>query len=362
MIEFVRFLGQRFSQRLPWRVRNFAAKSDLALRYHLHRVRKGQANQAARPDVHVQFVCGFHGASGGPVAIATTANVLSQEFRVSFVTGPASHFNRLLSANVTVLGEATDDVDLYICDANLPHPVLDEFRTRGVPVIVTVHGFKDASHGKSQAQITGSLDRADLVHFVSNVQQDSFQRAPGTFRVIPNLSEPVLKRQFGRNIGAVGRMDDPLKGAAKTVAIGDASHAHAIHLWSSEGGEFASAKVVTHPHEFDKGRIYDSIDVLVFMSELETFGLVVIEAMSAGIPCVLSPLPAFAQFEDIPGVVIVKDGDVASAANEVNRLLDKLDTVRPHLIEAWQRRYSPDVIRSEWVECVDATIRAARSH
>ena len=60
------------------------------------------------------------------------------------------------------------------------------------------------------------------------------------------------------------------------------SNADCIHLWSLEEDRWNNPRVKVHSWESDKDKIYDSFDVLVFMSLEETFGMVVIEAADPG--------------------------------------------------------------------------------
>jgi glycosyltransferase involved in cell wall biosynthesis len=53
--------------------------------------------------------------------------------------------------------------------------------------------------------------------------------------------------------------------------------------------------------------IYNTFDVLINLSKQETFGMVVIEAMSAGLPCLLSSIPAFEQFRGCRGVRFIDE-------------------------------------------------------
>jgi glycosyltransferase involved in cell wall biosynthesis len=62
----------------------------------------------------------------------------------------------------------------------------------------------------------------------------------------------------------------------------------------------------------------------VFPSQAETFGLAAVEAANAGIPCVVTDLPALREvlsFEGKPAALFVGASDTATLADAVSRIL-----------------------------------------
>lgn len=67
---------------------------------------------------------------------------------------------------------------------------------------------------------------------------------------------------------------------------------------------------------------YHAADVLVFPSVKEGFGLVVLEAMAAGLPVIASDIPVFREFlDDGVGAVLTPVGDAAGLAGGIRRVI-----------------------------------------
>ncbi|MEJ2756361.1 MAG: glycosyltransferase family 4 protein, partial [Gammaproteobacteria bacterium] len=255
--------------------------------------------------VVITFKCGFHGQTGGVFAIASIANMLAKRYRVEFVSYSSSYYNRVLSHQVRLVKRANLDSNLFVCDVSCDHKFFEALKRRHKKVLVSCHGFLNASHDLLPEYVERSLSYADVVHVVSAVQQDSFQLPKNKVVVIPNATTKIHKMSSTRNAGCVGNLNLKSKNVQRSVEIVLQSDVEKIHLYSMDNDYWHNPRVVLHRWESNKRRIYNSFDVLVFMSEIETFGLVVIEAMSAGIPCMLSDIPAFRQFKDAPGVVLI---------------------------------------------------------
>ena len=331
--------------RIPWKVKQLTSK----LRGLAHFCAKNSIFRGLdSKQKTIAFACGFHGKSGGSQAIANIANLLSTSCNVIFTSVPTSHVNTLLNRAVSICRRLPVDSDLYICDLSVSIETLLSIKRQEKPVIVSIHGFKDRLHRLSQDHIEKVLSLVDKVHFVSPVQQRSYLLPVEKYFVIPNFCKPVVKTKATNNIGSVGNLDSPRKGAATTVAIGLASNAKEIHLWSTSKDNWNSSRVKRHDWESDKRKIFDSFDVLVFMSELETFGLVVIEAMSAGIPCVLSSLDVFEQFSNCPGIAVHSPNDINACVASTNQFLLQKDDLSNPMRLHFEENYSAKSVVSLW--------------
>jgi phosphatidylinositol alpha-mannosyltransferase len=141
----------------------------------------------------------------------------------------------------------------------------------------------------------------------------------------------------GPTIGFLGRYDEPRKGlpvllaAMRTVVR---RHPGARLLVAGRGdpdalraavGEDlrASVALLGELSEADKGAFLRSVDVYCAPNLLgESFGIVLIEAMSAGAPIVASDLDAFARvLQDGAAGVLVRRGDSAALARALSDLL-----------------------------------------
>lgn len=103
------------------------------------------------------------------------------------------------------------------------------------------------------------------------------------------------------------------------------------------------------------------LDVFVFPSQAETFGLAAVEAASAGIPCVVNDLPVLREvlsFEGQPAAIFVDAADQAALSAAVFRILtDKplRDGLRQSA-DGLRSRYSLDSMIDEYVQILDAAL------
>lgn len=308
----------------------------------------GALRPSRRSGLTIAFRCGFHGNTGGAVGIGAIASLLARRHDVRFELSPTSNFNRFLDPGVRRVRVCPARADLHVCDVSCDHSVMEAVKRTGDPLLVCCQGLRDALHGLDEARVVSSLELADHVHFIGPVQAQSFGLPADRYTVIPSLSAPIAKTTRTRDIGVVGNLDEPRKNAAATVRVGLASSAERIHLWGTDRDLWNDPRVVVHPFETSREKIYASFDCLVFLSELETFGLVVIEAMSAGIPCVLSPIEAFEQFRDAPGVVFVDPRDTDAASAAIDELLARRDELAEPMRAHFRARFSPEAVAADW--------------
>ncbi|PCI59654.1 MAG: hypothetical protein COB35_10835 [Gammaproteobacteria bacterium] len=302
---------------------------------------------------NITFICGFHGKSGGAQAIASIASMLSNKYNICFLSYPSSHFNRLLCDQVSLITKLNFSHELFICDLSTDITILSTLKAHNKKIIISIHGLKDSSHRLSITHVEQALKLADKIHFVSEVQQDSYKLPENKYFIIPNMTIPVTKTKQTNNIGSVGNLNDIRKGAEDTIRLGLVSNAENIHLWSKESSKHNSKRIVCHSWENNKTKIYNSFDILVFMSLSETFGLVVIEAMSAGIPCVLSGLKVFEQFEHCPGVILIDPKNKTLGAKHINYLLENKNTLAEKMKQYYRKHYSPRIILTQWISIID---------
>jgi hypothetical protein len=299
-------------------------------------------------EIKIGFICGFHGKTGAPVAIANIANGLSRTFTVSFEVEPLSFYHTLLESTVKLETEIGNDKDIYFFDLRADLNVVKQKKALNKIVILTVHGLRPPANNLSDQHIDEMLFLADKVHFVGKVQQHSYQLPADKYFIIPNGVNTVNKTEKTNNIGIVGNLNKPKKNASLSVDVGLKSECEKIHLWSTNKSYSKDNRIVSHTWENDRNIIFNSFDVLVFFSQQETFGLVVAEALSAGIPCVLSDLEAFLPFSECPGVVIVKNNEIHVAHQHINRLLADKEKLRQPIITFYHKHFSLDKNNRLW--------------
>jgi glycosyltransferase involved in cell wall biosynthesis len=317
--------------------------------------------QVYKKSPEILFMCGFHGKSGGPIAIASIANGLSHFFNVSFLLSPSSYYNRLLSVGVKPVSVSPPNIELVICDLSINPKVLAPYKDKGTPILLTIHGLRHALHKLPDVHINSMLQLADKVHFVGQVQQDSYQLSNEHYFIIPNSAWAINKTIHARNIGSVGNLDEARKRTALTVTAGLQSQAEKIHLWSCSRKFSQDNRVIHHEWESDKQLIFNSLDVLVFLSEQETFGLVIAEALSAGIPCVLSAIPAFAPFASCPGVVLLEESQLAEAPAYIDTFLAQKEQLAPLIRRFYVDNFSPQHIDKLWLNTLNTFLSINKS-
>jgi glycosyltransferase involved in cell wall biosynthesis len=350
-------------RRIPWIIKSkFEALLNILI-YYSNKYYSYKYKGKSALNNTVTFKCGFHGKSGGLYAIATIANMLVKNHNVKFITYPASNINSLLDKNIELVDKIIDDSALYILDVSCDHETYQRIRQSGKPIIVSCHGMFDSAHGLDQAYVRQSLALADITHFVNLVQQESFRIEMGKYVIIPNATRQIDKTIFTNNVGVVGNLDYENKNAKESVDIFMKSKAEVIHLWSGGKNISKSKRVILHQWENNKRKIYNSFDVLVFMGKKETFSLTVIEAMSAGIPCLISAIPAHEQYRNCPGVILVDEKNRSYAHELLNELLEKKSELRKQLIDYWEMNYSEKAVAKQWdflIETVSS--RIGKSH
>ena len=130
-----------------------------------------------------------------------------------------------------------------------------------------------------------------------------------------------------------------------------------VHVWGRNAGERSTGRVTWHGFSGDKAAVFNSFDVLVHLSLHENGPLVVLEAMSAGVPCVLGDQPNYDRYRGVPGIYLVGLDDAEAARRAVDEALDWCEETRAPLIAHWEAHYSPQALKSVWLEYFDEVRR-----
>lgn len=345
MISKIRDIIQE--RRLPWVIVTNYEKAVNFVHFVLNKFSCHNKRHDLKPSISIS--CDFHGKSGGLYAVASIANMVSLNHQVRFVTYPTSNYNPLLENRIEMVTLLPVDADVYILDVSCNHETYLRIKNLGKPIIVSCHGLKDTSHGLNQDYVVKSLEYADMVHFVNLVQQGSFNCSDDKYIVIPNASKCVNKVTVTNDVGVVGNLNDERKNAVESVEIFSKSNADRIHLWCCDAAKYQHERgVVCHNWESDKSKIYNSFDVLVFMGKQETFSLTVIEAMSAGIPCLISAIPAHEQYRNCPGIILVDESNRSYAHELLDDLMARKHELKGPMISYWQEHYYEPAVAKQW--------------
>ncbi|WP_018077005.1 glycosyltransferase [Thiobacillus denitrificans] len=336
---------------LPWKVRHASRVAQNALAYFKNRMHG--AFTAKQGEKTIVFCCKFHGTTGATIAIARIANLFADKYAVCFIASPASDYNPMLGSKVRIaswgmLQKRT--FDLYVCDGHMDVAFFSRMAAEGRRSLLTIHGVLGKENKLEKVFL------ATKSHLVSEIQFMHHEVDPSRYFVIPNYCEKVAKTRHVGNVGVVGRVADPNKNVPEALSIAEASDARMVHVWGGSDSGSAGGRVRYHAWTRRKKKIYDSFDVLVSMSRQESMGLTVIEAMSCGIPCVLSDIPGFRIYKDCPGIALVPLGDKDAAVREVNRFLNADPELGRQMETYWKAHYSRDAVAQKWFKEVRALV------
>lgn len=193
----------------------------------------------------------------------------------------------------------------------------------------------------------------DIYHVQTEAEQDGFKQSIG-------LAGKKIVFQVGsvcdrkNQLGAVKMLKDYLRDNPNVVylyagGVIDPEYQEAIALYAKENG---ISNQVRYAGELSPGaelnRYYNAAALTVFPSKLESFGLVIIESLSAGVPVALAEKPLFnldsgchvysspAEFIQMIHRFLDTDGRDLNARAEVIRLYS-WDKVAQDHIQLWEQ-------------------------
>jgi glycosyltransferase involved in cell wall biosynthesis len=205
------------------------------------------------------------------------------------------------------------------------------------------------------------------IHFVSEAQRSQFiQHYPQlcieekSFH-IPNYTIQSKKCLFTGNVGVIGYLSRPDKNAIEAIELGQQSNAKSIQCWGSKeihglGSEHEFSKLSINGWTHSIQKMHDSFDVLISASKFETFGLIVAEALSAGIPCVISDIPPFRSlYADCEGVAILT-GNRGKDIEKINEFIQNAPRLKQPIIDSWNRKFNSENIKQMWLKKLEGIL------
>lgn len=348
--------------KLPWRVKNDLERGRNALSHHLAVLRQRGSGHSAPPDaLHVAFWIPEYAYTGGAAAIVQVANLLAPMAAVSFVTRPSGPLSRHLDWRVDRVTEVPPGAQFCVVESGIPLPELQRLKQAGMRIVVSNHGFPDAqgpsaNHGYDPQQVQRAWDLADHLHVLSQEQAHALlgpQRlAAQDVWLIPNAVPPVpLAQRCARPvIGVVADTTRREKNVARTLELALQSRADSVQVWGRTHAKRREPRVTWHGFESDRRRIFSSFSVLLSLSLNETQPLTVAEAMSAGIPCVLSDLPCYRPaLRALPGIWIVDPDQPLQVVEALHAAFALGEPERTDLQRYWQTHCAPQRVLGKWL-------------
>ena len=341
--------------RIPWIVKIIAYST------YQHVCRQlSQLSRKKEGRLDVSFYCKYHQTTGSTVAIASIANNLAKIHNVDAYITHLSGYSRLLSLSVAQQFSPTRlNGTLLFTDIEQDNDVIRKLVGNCKIVILSCHAFPRSLHAVPQPQLTMNLELATYIHYVSDFQRHEFIRQYPDINiesksfVIHNYTRKCTKHTSTRNAGIVGHLNRDVKNAFKAIRLAQESDCRLIQCWG--GNTIAGldnpgcySKLRVNGWSSNIKKIHESFDVLISASQSETFGLVVSEAMSAGIPCLLSDIPVFRElFSDCDGVLFLSGNDQQDIRS-INYLLDRASELKRPIIEYWQSHFSNETVSTAW--------------
>ena len=341
--------------KIPWKAQTTAYLILQAVHSLLSRLKKRR-----KSGLDISFYCNYQQTTGATVAISRIANQLSCEHRVDAYVKPFGGYSRHLDLSVRQYFRPESlNGRLVFVDIEQENEIVENLLRDRKQVLLTCHAFPMLLHSVPQPKLAKNLALSTYIHFVSSFQRSEFIRKYPEIRiesksfVIANFTRPSVKDTKTRNVGIVGHLNRKPKNALKGIQLAQQSNANLIQCWGSDTiyeleDLHAYSKVRLNGWTNSIPKMHRSFDVLLSTSRSETFGLVVVEALSAGIPCVLSDIPVFRElYSDCAGIVFLTGNDQQDIGS-INQLLDQAQSLKQGIIQFWQDNFSDQAIKSMW--------------
>lgn len=302
----------------------------------------------------------FDGLTGGSLAFYSIAEMISKFQRVELFTHLSANRNKIVKPSINLIVKLKENTkyDLIIVDDTTDATTIKQLKyTFQCPVIVSCHCLLHHCHGRKPSELLATLDASDHIHFVDTCQLDDFQEFKDKATIIPNRVEQVGKTLFQSNLGSVGNFNEErknLNGVLRTYERTNAEHLFIFNY--NQTVECSKPVTINRQWISKKEDIYNNIDVFVFLSTHETFGLVVAEALSAGIPCVISNIAAFQHYKRCDAVKLVDHENVQDAAHKINETLKLKEKYNGIAKQFWEDNYSDTVISKKWNSLVSSKV------
>ncbi len=235
--------------------------------------------------------------------------------------------------------------------SNLILPVYKMCKELNVPLVVIEHTANEAKNWKEHLYSYHSLRKADALVHLSQAYNSGYpwwvRSASPNIHIIPNgidteIFKPGTAEHSNTRLGMVSRFS-PQKDQASVIDMYGRLLAHWPGLsldFAGDGEHLQNAKmsvnrlegssVKFHGNINEQGVIemLQSLDIYVQASLQENHSTAILQALSCGLPCVVSNIPGNKAFEGCEAVTLVDTTDITAFSDAVTSLITK-----PALIE-----------------------------
>lgn len=146
---------------------------------------------------------------------------------------------------------------------------------------------------------------------------------------------------------------------ARLDVVGDGELREELERRARDHG--VAARVRFHGR-LERGRVAEMMraaDVLVLPSLLETFGCVLVEAMSSGLPVVATRVGGTPEIVDASAGELVEASSAAALADGIARVIEDRDRFDPEVMHRMaDNRYGYAAVARTWTDVYEAAIRA----
>ena len=218
--------------------------------------------------------------------------------------------------------------------------------------------------------------QADLIVTLSEAEAKEWVKAKRV-EVIPNFTVMPVWRQStcqNKRVMAAGRLEWQ-KGFDRLIAswaiVHDKHPDWHLHIFGSGTMQHQLTELITfhgleevitiHPYTLAIDKEYSDSSIFVLSSRFEGFGLVLLEAMQSGLPCVTFDCP-FGPGEvviDNQTGFVVDNGDVATFADKLCCLIED-ESLRKRFSEASVERtkhYDVEIVMNRWKTLLEGLLR-----
>lgn len=228
--------------------------------------------------------------------------------------------------------------DAIICHGNRAIGLALKAARGCIPIIGVAHNYKIKRFHKldaafsitqdlcAQLEVTG-LQKQRIFHMPNMVRAPEHQPERASFHsppVIGTMGRFVLKKGFDVFIKALTILDE--RGIDfRAIIGGDGQENTSLRAMANT---LPSSKLTFKGWVADKQVFWDSLDIFVLPSRHEPFGIVLIEAMAQGLPCITT-------LSEGPSEIITHDHDALGIAiDDATALADSLAHMIAHPHEA----------------------------